>query len=245
MAKLSIITVVFNDVKHIEKTIQSVLQQTFTDYEYIVVDGASTDGTLDIIKKYKDKLILKSEPDRGIYDAMNKGLAMARGEYVVFLNSGDLFYEKTTLEKIFSTSTNADIYYGDSVIIDEQGAVIGLRRLRPPKKLTYKSLRKGMLVLHQAFIPKKEICPPYDLTFKHSADFDWVIKVLKNAKTIVNTQQILIKFLKGGHSSKYVVSSLKERFVILERHFGLPVAIFTTLWGLVRGFWFWLWHKRL
>ena len=245
MAKLSIITVVYNDAAHIANTIKSVLDQTFTDYEYIIVDGGSSDGTVEIIKKYEDKLRWISEPDRGIYDAMNKGLALARGEYVIFLNSGDLFYEKTTLEKVFDTKSNADVYYGDSVIIDEAGNELGLRRLRPPKELSYKSLKSGMLVLHQAFIAKRSICPQYDLKYKHTADFDWVIKVLKNAESVVNTNQILIKFLKGGYSSKHIAASLKERFDILRKNYGVSVALFTTFFGVVRGFWFWLWHKRL
>ncbi len=244
MPKLTVITVVFNDKKHIEKTIKSVLNQTFKDIEYWIIDGASTDGTLEIIKKYDTQLNYLSEPDRGIYDAMNKGLERATGQYVIFLNSGDEFYDNQVLERVFSLP-EADVYYGDSVIVDEQGEVLGLRRLRPPRQLTWKSLAKGMLVLHQAFIARRELCPHYDLKYKHAADFDWVIKVLKQSKKIVNTNMILVKFLAGGHSSKHIAASLKERFDILRRHYGLPTAIWTTLYGFVRGFWFWLWHKRL
>ena len=244
MPELTVITVVFNDKNHIEKTIKSVLNQTFKDIEYWIIDGASTDGTLEIIKKYDTQLNYLSEPDRGIYDAMNKGLDRATGQYVLFLNSGDEFYDNKVLERVFSLP-EADVYYGDSVIVDEQGEVLGLRRLRPPMRLTWKSLAKGMLVLHQAFIARRELCPHYDLKYKHTADFDWVIKVLKQSEKIVNTNMILVKFLAGGHSSKHIAASLKERFDILRRHYGLPTAIWTTLYGFVRGFWFWLWHKRL
>ncbi len=245
MPKLTVITVVFNDKEHIEKTIKSVLNQTFNDIEYWIIDGGSTDGTLDIIKKYDKHLNWLSEPDHGIYDAMNKGLDRATGQYVLFLNSGDEFYDSRVLEKVFSDNQQADVYYGDSVIVTEDGQILGLRRLRPPKQLTWKSLSKGMLVLHQAFIAKRELCPHYDLKYKHAADFDWVIKVLKKSKVIVNTNQILVKFLAGGHSSKHVAASLRERFDILRTHYGLLTAVWTTMYGFLRGFWFWLWHKRL
>src|SRR4051812_1110497 len=95
---LSVITVVYNNVSHIERTLLSVLDQTYPHIEYIVIDGASTDGTLVIIEKYKDRIAkLISEPDKGIYDAMNKGLAIATGDYVLFMNSGDEIYARETV----------------------------------------------------------------------------------------------------------------------------------------------------
>src|SRR5579863_7406616 len=106
---LSVITIVYNNVRDIERTILSVLNQTYPHIEYIVVDGLSTDGTLEIIKRYKTKISkLISEKDEGIYDAMNKGLAVATGDYVVFMNSGDEFYEAETVSKVFAASSGAD-----------------------------------------------------------------------------------------------------------------------------------------
>ena len=101
--KLSIITINFNDAKGLEKTIQSVINQTYKDFEYIVVDGASTDGSVDVIKKYSNKLThWVSEPDTGIYNAMNKGTRMASGEYCLYLNSGDFLADNDVLEKAFN-----------------------------------------------------------------------------------------------------------------------------------------------
>src|SRR5690606_11151151 len=110
--KISIITIVYNNVRDIEYTIRSVMKQTYANIEYIIVDGFSTDGTLDVIEKYREEIaILISEKDNGIYDAMNKGLNVATGDYVLFLNSGDELYEDMTLEKVFSSADNADVYY--------------------------------------------------------------------------------------------------------------------------------------
>ncbi len=243
MAKISIITVVRNDEKHIEQTIRSVLDQTFTDYEYLVIDGASTDGTLDIIKKYEDRLTWISEPDKGIYDAMNKGLRMARGEYVLFLNSGDSFFDGKVLEKVFSSAPDADVYYGDTVIVDESGQILGSRRLRPPGTLDWRSFRKGMLVSHQAFIPKRALCPEYDLRYKYSADFDWTIKVLKKARKTVNTGIVIVKYLDGGVTKKHLKESLKERFRIMAHYYGFVPTVIRHIGFALRLTWFYL-RKR-
>jgi len=227
MKKISIITVVLNDAEHIEKTILSVINQDFNSIEYIVIDGNSTDGTVQIIKKYSKYIdIFISEKDKGLYDAMNKGLRMATGEYILFLNSGDRLFENNTISKIFSVFNNADVYYGDTIIISKDGKKLGLRRLRPPKKLTWKSLKKGMLVSHQAFVPKRALCPDFDLNFKYSSDYDWMIKVLKKAKIIINTKQILIEYLDDGLTKKNLVKSLKERFIIMKKNYGLIQTIF-------------------
>ncbi len=225
MPKISIITVVLNDKKHIERTIQSVIYQTFRDIEYIIIDGQSTDGTLDIIKKYEKQISrLISEPDKGLYDAMNKGLRLASGEYVLFLNSGDRLFDNQTLEKIFQLP-QADVYYGDAQIVDEQGNVKGLRRLRPPENLSWKDLRRGMIVSHQAFIARRKLCPPFDLQYRYSADYDWMIKVLKKASNIVNTKMIIVKYLDGGLTKKNLMKSLKERFEIMVKNYGLVPTI--------------------
>src|SRR5690606_9511499 len=117
--KVSIITVVYNDVRGIEYTIRSVMKQTYAELEYIIIDGASTDGTLAVIDRYReDGFVLISEKDAGVYVAINKGLAAATGDYVLFLNSGDEVYDDRTLENVFSAADNSDIYYGESKLID-------------------------------------------------------------------------------------------------------------------------------
>src|ERR1700753_3551193 len=142
--KLSVITVVYNDVKGIERTMLSVLNQTYPNIEYILIDGLSTDGTLDIIKKYQDRIKLISEKDAGIYDAMNKGLAIATGDYVLFMNSGDELYSRETVANVFAAATDADIYYGETEMINANGESLGQRRHAAPETLNLKSFKYGM-----------------------------------------------------------------------------------------------------
>src|ERR1700761_112956 len=136
--RLSIITIVYNNASDIERTILSVINQTYKNIEYIIIDGASTDGTLNIIGKYRDSISkLVSEPDKGIYDAMNKGLQQATGDYVLFMNSGDEIYAGDTVEKIFNTEPDADIYYGETEMINADGKSLGRRRHKAPKQLKH------------------------------------------------------------------------------------------------------------
>ena len=226
LPKISIITVVYNAHKALSKTIESVRNQTYENIEYIVVDGNSTDGTLDIIETNRasiNKWI--SEKDSGLYDAMNKGLRMADGDYVLFLNAGDLLYNDTIIEQVFDTG-NADIYYGETVIIDKDGNELGYRRLRTPKKLTWKSFKMGMLVCHQSIIIKKSIAEEYDLKYRYTADIDWVIKALKKADRIENTHLIISKFETGGYSSQNIKNANKERFSVMKSHYGLLQTLF-------------------
>src|SRR3569832_763422 len=120
--------VVFFFDRDIERTMLSVLNLTYPNIEYIFIDGASNDGTLDIIRKYRDRIKLISEKDNGIYDAMNKGLNMATGDYVLFMNSGDEIYARDTVAKVFATAEDADIYYGETEMINDEGESLGQRR---------------------------------------------------------------------------------------------------------------------
>jgi glycosyltransferase involved in cell wall biosynthesis len=221
---ISIITVVFNRVKELEKTIKSVVSQEYPYIDYVVIDGGSTDGTIEVIKKYSDKISYwVSEKDNGIYDAMNKGLKIAKGDYVWFLNAGDEIYSENTLKNIFENSEDSDVYYGDTEYIDETGKSYGTRTLKkPPKKLDWKKFINGMVVSHQSMIIRKDKTVEYDLQYKHCADIDWAIRTFKNCKKITNTNSILSKFLIGGYSKKNIISSNKERYRILRKHFSLP-----------------------
>jgi glycosyltransferase involved in cell wall biosynthesis len=233
--KISIITVVFNSKPLLEGTIKSVLEQTYPFIEYIVIDGASTDGTQEIIASYKPKLaFVSSEKDTGIYDAMNKGLKRATGEYVLFLNAGDVLNDANVLEQVFSSATDADVYYGNTSIIDSKGNVLGDRRLAPPPQLTWKSLRFGMCVSHQSFIAKRVLAEPYDLQYKLSSDIDWVIRVLKKAHSIVNVNLTISRFLEGGTSSKRRKKALVERFKLMIVHYGFLPTLFNHLYILMR-----------
>lgn len=156
--KISVITVVYNGATLIERTIQSVLLQTYSNIEYLIIDGASTDGTLEKIQPYKSNInYFVSEPDSGIYDAMNKGLKAATGEYVWYMNAGDTIYNKDTLSSVFKNATDADIYYGDTEEVDIDGKKVRMRRMRYPENLSFKSFKMGMVVSHQSIIIKKEI----------------------------------------------------------------------------------------
>lgn len=111
--KYSIITINYNNRDGLRRTIESVINQTFKDFEYIIIDGGSTDGSVDVIKEYADKIdYWVSEPDKGIYNAMNKGILQAHGEYLNFMNSGDCFYDNRRLEVVFNSNINADIIIG-------------------------------------------------------------------------------------------------------------------------------------
>lgn len=219
--KLSVITIVYNNVRDIERTLLSVLNQTYPNIEYLVIDGASTDGTLEIIKKYESRLSkLITEKDQGIYDAMNKGLALATGDYVLFMNSGDELYAPDTVEKVFSTATDADIYYGETEMYDENWQSLGRRRHRAPAKFNWKSFRFGMSVSHQAIYIRRSLTEAYDLQYQLSSDIDWVIRAAKKAKKIVGVEAYVAKYLVGGMSKKRHRQSLKERFAIFSKHYG-------------------------
>jgi glycosyltransferase involved in cell wall biosynthesis len=248
--KISIITVTYNAAQVLEQTIRSVVKQTFTDYEYIIIDGSSTDTTVDIIRRYATHLAYwHSEPDKGLYDAMNKGLKVARGEYVWFMNAGDEVYSQETLSAIFNTtSIEADIYYGDAMFITNEGNEVGLRSEvtphRLPSILSWQSMRYGMVVCHQSFIVKRDIAPLYNSSYRYSADVDWEIQCLKKAKNIMHTALVLCKYLTGGFSKKHLRNSLLDRFRVMQTHFGTIATLKNHLWISVRGALFILRRKK-
>ena len=223
--KLSIITVVHNGEKYIERTILSVTGQSYTNIEYLIIDGGSTDGTVGIIKKYQKNIAdWVSEKDQGIYDAMNKGLKRAKGHYVLFLNSGDELYSGNTIESVFSQNDGSDVYYGETEIFNEKMKSMGGRRLKAPSDLNWKSFRFGMCVCHQSFIIKRELAPFYNLKYKFVSDFDWMINGLKHVSKIHNTNLYLSKFMTGGVSRQNTIQSLWERFSIMIYYYGMLTA---------------------
>lgn len=243
---ISIITVVYNSESLIERTIQSVLNQTFKSTEHIIIDGRSKDNTVKIIERYSTQIAYWiSEPDKGLYDAMNKGLAVAKGEYVCFLNSGDTFYDANTLENVFGNLVNSpDIIYGETMIVDSQGIEIGLRRLKAPEVLTWQSFKDGMLVCHQSVYVKRALTSNYNLQYKISADFEWVLTSLKKAKEVHNTRLILTKFLDGGINKKNIRRGLTERFIIMSKHYGFIPTLFRHLLIGLKFFSFYSKNKR-
>ncbi|MCW3071998.1 MAG: glycosyltransferase [Bacteroidetes bacterium] len=233
--KISIITVVYNGVQLIERTILSVLSQTYTNIEYVIIDGASTDGTLELIEKHEEKIaLIHSGKDNGIYDAMNKGLKDSSGDYVLFLNAGDELFAADTIEKVFDIAVDADVFYGNTAVVSEKGIVLGDRRLSPPGHMNWKSLRYGMCVSHQSFIAKRLLCDFYNTDYKIAADIDWVINVLKQSDKVINTHNYISKFLEGGTSNKRRKKALLERFFIMVKHYGFFQTIFNHIVILFR-----------
>lgn len=243
--RLSIVTITYNASATLERTIRSVEKQDYDNIEYIIVDGASTDGTLDIVKSHSAHVSQYiSEPDNGLYYAMNKGLALATGDYIWFVNAGDEIATPTTVSQMMTLAQNADVLYGDTVMTNSDGEEIGTRRLTPPQKLTWKSFKRGMLVSHQSFIAHRSICPYYDTQYRFSADIDWCIKILKQSNNIVNTQLTLSRFLDGGITKQNIVAGLKERFKIMTIHYGLFSTILNHIPITLKFFYFWITKGR-
>ena len=225
--KLTVITIVYNNVPDIERTVLSVLNQSYANIEYLVIDGASNDGTLAILKQYEGRISrLVSERDHGIYDAMNKGLALATGDYVLFMNSGDEIYALDTVEKLFAAESDADIYYGETEMYDENWKSLGQRRHQAPENFTWKDFKQGMCISHQAIYIRRSLTEPYDLNYQLSSDIDWIIRAAKKAKKIVNVRRYVAKYLVGGMSKKKHRQSLVERFHIFSKHYGLLATLF-------------------
>jgi glycosyltransferase involved in cell wall biosynthesis len=219
--KLSIITVVFNGKTYLKETIQTVKAQTYTDIEYIVIDGGSTDGTIDIIKSNLDRIdYWISEPDKGLYDAMNKGIKKATGNWVCFLNAGDTFYKTNTLETVFNHKlTEIDFLYGDTFLQTEEGGPI--RHLKA-ETLTRKTITKGMIACHQTMIIKKEKCPFYKDGLRYKGDFNWVCDVLFSIapNRILKLDLCMINYKMGGISQSDFMNHFKEYLRILRERFG-------------------------
>lgn len=236
--KFSVITVCYNAEATIEDTIQSVISQTYHHVEYIIVDGASKDRTMSIVNRYREHIaIIVSERDKGLYDAMNKGIGLATGDYLCFLNAGDSFHEDDTLQQMvhsIHTPQLPDVLYGETELVDHEGHFLRMRRLSAPEVLTWKSFRQGMLVCHQAFFPRRDLVMPYDLRYRFSADFDWCIKIMRKSKVLHNTHLTLIDYLAEGMTTRNHKASLKERFRIMTRHYGWTSTLAFHLWFVLR-----------
>jgi len=244
---VSIITVTYNNRENLEKTINSIKSLDYDNIEFIIIDGGSNDGTIDLIKK-NSEIILKwiSEPDNGIYDAMNKGIKTSTGNYLWFMNAGDEIFDKNILNEIFNLKENADVYYGDTELVNSEGKSYGKRKLkRPPEKLNWRKMINGMVVTHQSMIVKKSLSPLYNTNYKFCADIDWTINLLKKSVNIVNTHKTFCKFQLGGYSRKNTMASLKERFSILTKHFSYIDVIYHQI---LLGFRFMghiIWNRKI
>lgn len=222
---ISIVTICYNAANTITRTLQSISEQSYEHIEYIIIDGASSDNTLELIARYAPQSKVYSQKDKGIYDAMNKGLHLSTGDYVWFVNAGDALFSADTVRSIVTQlalqSEPADIIYGDTMLVNQEGEHLGLRRLRPPMRLTAESFAWGMLVCHQAFICRRSIAPEYDLKYRYSADVDWCINAMRLATNYLFIDAPIVLYLNEGTTTRHRWASLRERFDIMSRHYGL------------------------
>lgn len=230
----TIITVTYNASSTLTPTMESVRNQTFTDFEHLIIDGSSKDNTLQIAESLSkaNKTKIFSEQDYGLYDAMNKGIDKACGDYLIFLNSGDAFHSDDTLEIIADAIKKNDfpgIVYGQTAIVDSYRKIIANRHLTAPEHLEYKSFKDGMVVCHQAFVVLKRIAPLFDLRYRFSADYDWCIKCLQHSRHNIYINATIIDYLFEGLTSKNRKKSLIERFKIMTKYYGLATTIIKHL----------------
>lgn len=237
LPRISIITICYNAASTITRTLRSVSAQTYPNIQYLIIDGASKDNTLELVRELAPEAEIYSERDKGIYDAMNKGLDRATGDYVWYVNAGDALASPTTVEDLVRATCTGDslpdVLYGDTRLIDAEDYDLGLRRLRPPHQLDWRSFRSGMLVCHQAFVAKRSISPHYDLRYRFSADVDWCIRVLKEAKTTAFYPEPIALYLNEGTTTANHRASLIERFHVMRHHYGLVTTVLQHLRFLV------------
>ena len=250
MAILSIITITFNAEHVLRRTLRSVQEALresglhASDVEYLLIDGASMDATRSVAQAFGDMLTsIVSEPDEGLYDAMNKGLRLATGTYVWFLNAGDELYSTTAFRELLDAlATGVDIVYSDAMYVDEAGRELGLRSVltphRLPPRLTWRTLALGMKVCHQAFVVRRAIAPYYWVN-NLSADVDWQIRCLKQADSVRRLATPLCRYLIGGLSVQKHRQSLVDRYRVLRQHFGFWPNLLNHVQILVRAGVFW------
>ena len=252
---ITYVTITFNAAQVLQRTLDSVLQQDYPDIVHLIIDGASTDGTLQLIDDYIQRsnaadnghrIQVTSEPDHGIYDAMNKGLRSLDGDYVCFLNAGDWLPDDNTLDLVVETVTKNHgmmpaVVYGDTDLVDKDGNYLCHRRLSPPDNLDWKSFKQGMLVCHQAFYARMDLAKQveYDTKYRFSADVDWCIRVMKLAEKenapLCRVNKVLVNYLHEGQTTKNHKKSLRERFDVMRRHYGLATTIAMHGWFMLRA----------
>ena len=254
MVSITYVTITYNAEKVLQRTLDSVLQQDYPEITHLIIDGASTDGTLAMVNDYIERsnaaenghsVQVTSEPDEGIYDAMNKGLRSIDGDYVCFLNAGDFLPTPDTVSRIVHKAVAAGgmpaVLYGDTDIVDGEGRFLHHRRLAPPEKLTWKSFRQGMLVCHQAFYARTDfaIATPYNQKFRYSADVDWCIRIMKAAAKenvpLLNLHTVVVNYIEEGQTTLHHRESLLERYKVMESHYGRVQTFLMHCWFVVRS----------
>lgn len=216
--KLSIITINFNNRGGLKKTIDSIISQSFKDFEWIVIDGASTDGSKELIEHYSEFISYwVSEPDKGIYNAMNKGIKVAKGEYLLFLNSGDWLCDDTSLERCFSHSFWADIIYGDLFFVDKNG---NRDLYHYPQVLSLRFLYNYSLGHNATFI-RRDIIQScfYDESYEIVSDWAFFLKKALNNCSFEHISETVSCFDTTGISSEYAQLVQEERSIVINEVF--------------------------
>lgn len=255
MIKFTIITCTYNAAKVVGRTLDSLRRQTYPHVEHLILDGKSSDSTLQLARAYQaeseeaetdHEIVIVSEPDSGLYDAMNKGIGMATGDYLLFLNAGDVLPSEDTLELVADSVGDGEqlpgVLYGYTDIVDSAGRFLRHRRLEPPQEgLSWRSFSSGMLVCHQAFYACTDLAKRtlYDLHYRFSADVDWCIRVMKLCEQenlpLKNIGMTVVNYLDGGLTTKNHRASLRERFRVMCHHYGLPLTLWKHLTFVFRA----------
>ncbi|MFM6984627.1 MAG: glycosyltransferase [Chitinophagaceae bacterium] len=239
---LSVISIAYNNLNGLKKTLEVFSDHSFNGaLELVVVDGNSNDGTKAFLAEQQICNNWVSEPDKGIYNAMNKGLQMAKGEYVWFLNSGDFAKDADTIRRLLEVlESHPDAVYAETMMVDEHWKPLGTRSemstRKLPEQLNWQSFRMGMNVGHQSFVVKRSLAANYDETFRYVADIDWMISTLKHCKNIVKMEGILACFTLDGFSSKHRKASNNERYKVLQKHYGYVPNLFNHFKILLRKY---------
>lgn len=254
MIRITYVTITYNAASVLQRTLDSVLSQDYPEIVHLIIDGASTDATLQLVDDYIERsnatgthhrIQVTSEPDKGIYDAMNKGLRSIVGDYVCFLNAGDFLPAADTASRIAEKVAQLDslpaVLYGDTDIVDGEGRLLYHRRLSPPEQLSWKSFRQGMLVCHQAFYARTDIAKnlQYDTQYRYSADVDWCIRVMREGERmglpLYNINMVVANYLDEGATTQHHRESLRERYRVMARHYGQLSTLMMHVWFAVRS----------
>lgn len=254
MIKITVVTCTYNCADTLETTLRSVLCQDYAAVEHLIIDGASKDSTVEKAEAYKQEsdssaagheVVVLSEPDGGLYFAMNKALGMATGDYLVYLNAGDALPDSHVLADVAAAAEGADVLpgvlYGDTDLVDAEGRFVRHRRLSPPDDLSWRSFADGMLVCHQAFYALVAIAKDtlYNTDYRFSADVDWCIRIMKTAqqqgRSLRRVRRVVVNYLAEGMTTANHKASLRERFCVMRAHYGLFPTLWKHLWFVVRA----------
>lgn len=225
---LSVITVTFNPGALLEPTIRSVLALRYPFIEYIIIDGGSTDNTAEVLERYRGRVSrVVSERDDGIYDAMNKGLKLATGDYLWFLNAGDSPASADVLDPLLQAQPWPDFIFGDTRLVRSNGSLASLAVA--PDQLDWQAMTMGMIVSHQSFLPRRSLAPAYDRRYDYIADQKWIVDILRQCRQGLRLQQPVSNYLLGGLShtrfSRFVIEKIRYTWADLPIWRALQITV--------------------